>query len=786
MDRISGESAGPETDGQTVGGSAGGHDGLPPAPEGLEPGPRGWLQSPDSRIAAAIFALAVVVRVVYILQSRSSPAFLMPIVDAEVYDRMARTLAQKHLLEYGFFWQPFFYPFFLAVVYFFTGSSILAAKLIQGLVGGFTCVLTYYLAARLLGRRGGVIAGVILALCGPVVFFETELLATGLAAFFSVALLLLFLHAREAPQPRACFALGVVGALSVLTRPTFLPFFAAGCIWLAVALVPARLPWKRLGSSAGGIAAGFLVMVGPIGLMAWQYTGKFSFLPSSGGVNVYIGNNPHVRETLTIRPGWDWERLNTMPEREDPSLGYQWDEQAWRKPLLEREKIKQRRQWAKQRFFYGKVADYARSEPISFLAGLGAKAFRFISSREVPRNVDIYLMRRHSGLMSLLTWKVGGFGFPFGLILPLAVVGLVSCRRLWPGVFWLFVALYPLALILVFVAGRYRVAVVPALVIAAAGGCLGLGRLIRQGRRLRLGLAAVCMGGVAAVGMLAGPFCEELPNYQAELYANIGTIHRNHNRLDEAEKVYKEAMKLRPDYADVCMELGTVALLRGRLAEAAAYYEKALEMRPDNAKAYHNLGVLAWHQGRTDRAMELFGQTLRIHPYNPKTRYFLALALLQKGRVDEARGALLKEAQLESEPRDLARVHWKLGDIYGQEGQPAAAIEHYERALQFSNRHVGALRGLAWILSTDPQPANRDGAKAVALAERAQQLQTSAETLDVLGAAYAEASRFTEAVQTAKKALASAQLSGGQAGRIEEIRRRISLYQSRQPFRTQR
>ena len=84
------------------------------APQGDKPDRRGWLQSPDSRIAAAIFALALVVRVVYILQSRSSPAFLMPIVDAEVYDRMARTLAGKHLLEYGFFWQPFFYPFFLA------------------------------------------------------------------------------------------------------------------------------------------------------------------------------------------------------------------------------------------------------------------------------------------------------------------------------------------------------------------------------------------------------------------------------------------------------------------------------------------------------------------------------------------------------------------------------------------------------------------------------------------------------------------------------------------------
>jgi len=56
----------------------------------------------------------------------------------------------------------------------------------------------------------------------------------------------------------------------------------------------------------------------------------------------------------------------------------------------------------------------------------------------------------------------------------------------------------------------------------------------------------------------------------------------------------------------------------------------------------------------------------------------------------------------------------------------------------------------------------------------------------VLGAAYAEAGRFVEAVQAARKALALAQLKGGQAGRVEDIRRRISLYQSRRPFRDQR
>ena len=34
-----------------------------------------------------------------------------------------------------------------------------------------------------------------------------------------------------------------------------------------------------------------------------------------------------------------------------------------------------------------------------------------------------------SSLMRVLTWKVGGFGFPFGIVLPFAVVGLVYYWR---------------------------------------------------------------------------------------------------------------------------------------------------------------------------------------------------------------------------------------------------------------------------------------------------------------------------------------------------------------------
>ena len=91
----------------------------------------------------------------------------MPIIDAASYDQHARLLVEKGIFYQRFFWQGFLYPFFLAVVYFFTGGSMLGARLIQILLGSLLCALVYRLGARLFDRRTGVVAGAIAALYGP-------------------------------------------------------------------------------------------------------------------------------------------------------------------------------------------------------------------------------------------------------------------------------------------------------------------------------------------------------------------------------------------------------------------------------------------------------------------------------------------------------------------------------------------------------------------------------------------------------------------------------------------
>ena len=170
---------------------------------------------------------------------------------------------------------------------------------------------------------------------------------------------------------------------------------------------------------------------------------------------MYVGNNPNSRETLTIRPGWQWQQLIEQPMRE----GFGGREEE---------------------YFRRRVRQYLQSDPAGFAAGIGRKTLQFVSSREIPRNIDPYLFSRWSVVLSVLNPKVGSFGFAFGLLLPLALLGLMARWREVPGPVWLLLLAYPAAVITVFVAGRYRVPIVPvAVVMAAAGG----GFIIQTARR---------------------------------------------------------------------------------------------------------------------------------------------------------------------------------------------------------------------------------------------------------------------------------------------------------------
>ena len=206
---------------------------------------------------------------------------------------------------------------------------------------------------------------------------------------------------------------------------------------------------------------------------------------------------------------------------------------------------------------------------------------------------------------------------------------------------------------------------------------------------------------------------------------------------------WKKALEVNPDDPMANNNLGTHLLKRGQLDEAIPHFEKAVSLKPDYADAQNNLGIVLLQKGRAGEAIEHLEKAEEINPRNTQTYYNLGAALYMQGRISEA------------------LAEWRAG-------------------LHVDPEDLPLLSQSAWVLATNPQASIRNGSEAVELAARAVKLSGAKDpaTLDTLAAAYAAAGRFPEAVQTARQALALAT-----EPLANELKGRIALYESNQPFR---
>jgi tetratricopeptide (TPR) repeat protein len=95
-----------------------------------------------------------------------------------------------------------------------------------------------------------------------------------------------------------------------------------------------------------------------------------------------------------------------------------------------------------------------------------------------------------------------------------------------------------------------------------------------------------------------------------------------------------------------------------------------------------------------------------------------------------------------------------------------------------------ALALFAWTLATWPDVAVRNGAEALELAKRANQVTGNRNpgVLRALAAAYAEGGRFDEAVASAKQALTLANVQNDGA-LAEALKSEAKFYEAGSPFR---
>ena len=563
---------------------------------------------------ALVWGAAFALRLLYIFQSQRSPFYDFPLVDAKTYTQAAAAMALGHFGDQPF-WQPPLYPHFLAALYALFEPSFTLPRLVQAALGATLCLLIFRLG-RVFSPTVGYLAAGLAACYGPFIFFEAELLPPALALVLNLLALWALLWAAEG-RPRRLLLPGFLFGLAALCVANVLAFVPVAALWLL---------WVRRGRLVGVamLLLGTALAVAPVTLRNYYVSGDWVLISYNAGLNFYIGNNAQYDETVAIQPGPAWLELTARPRVEagvtQPS--------------------------AQSRFFFAEAWDFIRHQPFAYLKLLLYKLYLFWHGDEIGRNQDLYFAREYASLLQVLLWKYG-VAFPFGLLAPLALVGLGLSyrngllRHPEPLLLALFAGAYMLTVVAFFISARYRLPVVPILLIFAAYGGRELYLLGRRGayRDLLVGCGAAFLLAVAC-------------NFR------VGAM----NVEGDAQTHYR---------------LGYVYEKKGLPINAIAAYEQALTLDPDIKWARFNLASLYARSGEYNRAVAGYGEFIRRFPEVTRARLALGNVYLRTGRYAEAIAAY--ESLLGAKDADAADLYGRLGYAHAQLGQLGQAAVAYEK-----------------------------------------------------------------------------------------------------------
>ena len=425
---------------------------------------------PFFRYAAAIFAVALAVRLLHVWLLSKSPFFTALMGDAKGYDDWAKRIAGGEWIGTDVFYQAPLYPYFLGVVYKLFGHSLGALRVIQAGMGAASCAFLGLAGYRFFSVWVGLIAGSALALYAPAIFFDALVQKSVLDLFFLTLSLWLVGRLVDSPRNRRDWLLlGLaMGGLS-LTRENALVFVVVIVGWALLrtttgtAAVTGTTPADRLVTSSAPPAAarggatgsgrdhlalrsrvdflvsfvvGLAIVLLPVAVRNYAVGGGFYLTTSQFGPNFFIGNNPKADGTYaSLRFG----RGAPEYERTDAS---ELAEHALGRSLTPAEV---------SNYWTTRGLAFITEHPGDWLTLMARKVALLVNATEM---LDTEAQESHAEWSWPL--RVGGVFGHFGVLAPLACIGLILGWRLRSrlSVLYVMLAAYAASVLLFYVFAR--------------------------------------------------------------------------------------------------------------------------------------------------------------------------------------------------------------------------------------------------------------------------------------------------------------------------------------------
>ena len=177
----------------------------------------------------------------------------------------------------------------------------------------------------------------------------------------------------------------------------------------------------------------------------------------------------------------------------------------------------------------------------------------------------------------------------------------------------------------------------------------------------------------------------ELDATLAEPHAALGLVKHTYQwDWEGAEKEYKRAMELNPNYPTTHHWYCICLREQAKFEEALSEIKRAQELDPLSLIINTNVGEILSYMHRDDPAIEQFKKTLELDPDFPLARMDLGLLYARKGKYDEAIGELLKVRHIVGANNPYGMGN--LGYVYAKAGRHEEAINTVNQLLESSKK----------------------------------------------------------------------------------------------------
>lgn len=379
------------------------------------------------------------------------------------------------------FQQEPLYPYFIALNYALFGHDVRWVFLWQMILGVITNLLVYLVTRRYFGDLAGAIAGILIVLFGPLLFFELVLLRTSLAVFFGI--LVVYLLGRSILKDSFIWWIitGIGCGLALLVHAFFMLFILGTILIL---LIIHRKEREKLIRSAGGAMIGVILVLTPVMIRNAALGVPVMSLSNTGTLSFITMNNVKFESFI----GWNMS-TKYLSDIMGSSNG---------------------------KLFKAILPTLMTHQTIgSYLGQVWDKFHATFSWFEIPNNVNFYFYRKFAPVLNLTFLS-------FLILSPLALIGIalgiIKRINAWPLYLIILVFLFPMLAFMVL--ARYRIIFAGVLIPFAA---LTISELFRSWKGWKNWLIVLFLCGVGY--WTSKPGSEKVSKITKEDYSGAWSIH---------------------------------------------------------------------------------------------------------------------------------------------------------------------------------------------------------------------------------------------------------------------